>query len=107
MLQLKEIKCGKKGCSKCPHGFYVYAYWRQNNKIRSKYLGKVGDPETQRKVDELAKDHPRVTAEYETMYLESTPGVKEKILKGINTPLSECQEDNIKESVSNANAAAK
>lgn len=40
--QLKWIKCGKKNCGECPHGPYVYAYWRseKTGKVRSKYLGK-------------------------------------------------------------------
>jgi antitoxin YefM len=29
----------------------------------------------------------------ETMYLSSIPGMKEKIIKGLNTPLDECVED--------------
>lgn len=30
----------------------------------------------------------------ETIYLSSIPGMKEKITKGLNTPLDECVEDN-------------
>jgi antitoxin YefM len=29
----------------------------------------------------------------ETLYLSSIPGMREKLLKGINTPLEECVED--------------
>lgn len=29
----------------------------------------------------------------ETLYLDSVPGMKEKIIKGLNTPLDECVED--------------
>lgn len=29
----------------------------------------------------------------ETLYLDSIPGIKEKIKKGLNTPLEECIED--------------
>lgn len=29
----------------------------------------------------------------ETVYLDSIPGMKEKIIKGLNTPLDECLED--------------
>jgi hypothetical protein len=65
MLQLKKIKCGKKGCSKCPHGYYTYAYWKENGKTKSKYIGKYGDPKTQNKIYELANDYPRVINEYE------------------------------------------
>jgi hypothetical protein len=34
------VKCGKAGCKKCPHGPYRYAYWRENGKLRKRYLGK-------------------------------------------------------------------
>ncbi|MDD4503302.1 MAG: type II toxin-antitoxin system Phd/YefM family antitoxin [Clostridiaceae bacterium] len=30
----------------------------------------------------------------ETMYLSSIPGMRDKIVKGLNTPLDECVEDN-------------
>lgn len=30
----------------------------------------------------------------ETIYLSGIPGIKEKIIKGLNTPLDECVEDN-------------
>ena len=30
----------------------------------------------------------------ETMYLNNIPGMREKIIKGLNTPLDECIEDN-------------
>jgi hypothetical protein len=33
------IKCGKISCSSCPHGPYHYAYWKNNGKLKKKYLG--------------------------------------------------------------------
>lgn len=39
--QAKYIKCGKEGCSKCPHGPYIYAFWREGGKIKSRYLGRL------------------------------------------------------------------
>lgn len=37
------IRCGKEGC-KCVrgelHGPYRYRYWRDNGRIKSKYMGK-------------------------------------------------------------------
>lgn len=33
------IKCGKTNCFTCPHGPYYYAYWKDNGKLRKKYLG--------------------------------------------------------------------
>jgi len=34
------VKCGKKGCTRCPHGPYWYAYWREGGKVRTQYIGK-------------------------------------------------------------------
>ena len=42
--QQKHIKCGKDVCHKCRdgkgHGPYWYAFWREGQKIRSRYIGK-------------------------------------------------------------------
>ncbi len=37
--RLESVKCGKRGCTKCPHGPYWYAYWREDGKVRSRYIG--------------------------------------------------------------------
>ena len=37
--RLESVKCGKPGCTKCPHGPYWYAYWREGGKVRSRYIG--------------------------------------------------------------------
>ena len=34
------VRCGKKGCTRCPHGPYWYAYWRERGRTRSRYVGK-------------------------------------------------------------------
>jgi hypothetical protein len=36
----QTVRCGKKGCSTCPHGPYWYAYWREDGRMKSKYIGK-------------------------------------------------------------------
>src|ERR687887_657939 len=38
--RLEPVKCGKQGCSRCPHGPYWYAYWREGGRMRSRYIGK-------------------------------------------------------------------
>lgn len=39
--QVKYIRCGKEGCSKCPHGPYIYAFWRsEGGRVKTEYLGK-------------------------------------------------------------------
>jgi hypothetical protein len=36
----ETVRCGKEGCTKCPHGPYWYAYWREDGRLRSRYIGK-------------------------------------------------------------------
>jgi hypothetical protein len=38
--RLENVRCGKEGCSRCPHGPYWYAYWREDGRLRSRYIGK-------------------------------------------------------------------
>ena len=40
------VKCGKQGCTRCPHGPYWYAYWREDGRTRSRYVGKQLPAET-------------------------------------------------------------
>jgi hypothetical protein len=41
----QSVKCGKLDCRSCPHGPYWYAYWREDGKARSLYLGKLDERE--------------------------------------------------------------
>lgn len=38
--RLETVRCGKPGCSRCPHGPYWYAYYREGGKLRSRYIGR-------------------------------------------------------------------
>lgn len=38
-VRLKEVRCGKPNCKKCPHQIYAYAQYRQGKKVTEKYLG--------------------------------------------------------------------
>lgn len=38
--RLETVKCGKEGCRSCPHGPYWYAYYREGDKLRSRYIGR-------------------------------------------------------------------
>ena len=40
--RLEAVRCGKPGCSRCPHGPYWYAYYREGGKLRSRYIGREG-----------------------------------------------------------------
>lgn len=37
----QRVRCGKRGCTRCPHGPYWYAYWREGGRLRSRYVGKT------------------------------------------------------------------
>ncbi|HEY7705514.1 MAG TPA: hypothetical protein VID03_11895 [Acidimicrobiia bacterium] len=44
-LRPQMVKCGKPGCRSCPHGPYWYAYWTDQGKRRSRYVGRLLDPD--------------------------------------------------------------
>lgn len=41
----QPVYCKKTECHKCPHGPYLYARWRDLDKIRAIYIGKSIPPE--------------------------------------------------------------
>lgn len=47
----EHVRCGKERCTRCPHGPYWYAYWREGGRVRSRYIGKhppeIGGPRAQ------------------------------------------------------------
>ena len=36
----ERVRCGRPTCTRCPHGPYWYAYWREKGRLRSRYIGK-------------------------------------------------------------------
>ena len=36
----ERVRCGRATCTRCPHGPYWYAYWREGGRLRSRYIGK-------------------------------------------------------------------
>lgn len=42
-LRKQMVRCGKDGCTKCPHGPYWYAYWTEDGRRRSRYVGRLLD----------------------------------------------------------------
>lgn len=42
----EQVRCGRDGCGTCPHGPYWYAYWREDGRTRSQYIGRrrAGEP---------------------------------------------------------------
>jgi hypothetical protein len=45
-LRQQQVRCGKSGCTKCPHGPYWYAYWTEDGKRRSRYIGRLLEEES-------------------------------------------------------------
>lgn len=45
-LRQQQVRCGKVGCTKCPHGPYWYAYWTENGRRRSRYIGRLLEEES-------------------------------------------------------------
>ncbi|RIK09433.1 MAG: hypothetical protein DCC49_06175 [Acidobacteria bacterium] len=39
-VRSQRVRCSKPSCTRCPHGPYWYAYWREGGRARSRYLGK-------------------------------------------------------------------
>lgn len=37
----KMIRCGRPGCTRCPHGPYKYLEIREGKKVKTVYLGKA------------------------------------------------------------------
>lgn len=63
--QLEYVKCGKERCKKCKkdgpgHGPYFYAYWREGDKVKKKYIGKqlpkTNDQDQDQDLEELIHD---------------------------------------------------
>ncbi|MGQ0847918.1 MAG: hypothetical protein ACT4OP_02130 [Actinomycetota bacterium] len=42
-LRSQMVRCGKPTCAACPHGPYWYAYWWDQGKRRSRYVGRLLD----------------------------------------------------------------
>ncbi len=40
-FRYETVRCGKENCSRCPHGPYWYAYWKEGGRTRSRYIGKT------------------------------------------------------------------
>jgi hypothetical protein len=36
----ETVKCGKPACTRCPHGPYWYAYWKEEGRTRKRYIGR-------------------------------------------------------------------
>ncbi len=39
-FRYETVRCGKENCSRCPHGPYWYAYWKEEGRTHSRYIGR-------------------------------------------------------------------
>ena len=42
-LRERTVRCGKRECTSCPHGPYWYAFWTEDGRRRSRYIGRLLD----------------------------------------------------------------
>lgn len=40
-LREQWVRCGKPSCTRCPHGPYWYAYWTEDGRRHTRYVGKL------------------------------------------------------------------
>ncbi len=52
--RLETVKCGKEGCKSCPHGPYWYAYYREGDRLKSRYIGRDLSPDQAAVPEELS-----------------------------------------------------
>jgi hypothetical protein len=48
----QQVRCGKR-CDACPHGPYWYAYWTEDGRQRSQYIGRMLPADVRRLVDAM------------------------------------------------------
>ena len=46
-LRRQWVRCGKPTCTRCPHGPYWYAYWTENGRRRTRYVGKLTEEDSE------------------------------------------------------------
>lgn len=51
-FRYETVRCGKENCSRCPHGPYWYAYWKENGRTRSRYIGRTLPTAARKSYDE-------------------------------------------------------
>jgi hypothetical protein len=56
-IRQEYVKCGNPDCQN-PHGPYLYAYWKQDKKLKKRYVGKNFDDFRLRKLAKEIKLRP-------------------------------------------------
>lgn len=44
-FRLEAVRCGKTSCTRCPHGPYWYAHWREAGRRHRRYIGRDLPPD--------------------------------------------------------------
>jgi hypothetical protein len=52
------VRCGRSGCTTCPHGPYWYAHWNEDGRRRKRYIGRQLPGE---ELETVVPDLPPVT----------------------------------------------
>ena len=50
-IRIREVRCGKPNCKKCPHKVYAYLRYRQGRHVKEKYLGVARGIKTKKQFD--------------------------------------------------------
>lgn len=80
-IRQEYVKCGNPDCTK-EHGPYLYAYWKENKKLKKKYVGKSWDDYYDRKgtkalMEATGGEHTiREWKKYEFIHKEADKGNK-------------------------------
>jgi hypothetical protein len=72
-IEKQYVKCGKPQCQK-KHGPYLYAYWKEGNKTKSKYIGKNLEYFMDRKIAKEQDLRPSVFRKYVFIRQEASRG---------------------------------
>jgi len=70
--QLEHVLCGKAKCRKL-HGPYWYAYWKRNNRLRKKYIGKRFAVVDRRLIDAQWLERPGVLGNPSSSSIDKLP----------------------------------
>jgi len=63
-IRIREVRCGKPNCKKCPHKAYAYLRYRQGEKVKEKYLGVAREAQRQEyNPEKIGKDIANIVEE--------------------------------------------
>jgi len=72
-IRREYTRCGKRGCEKL-HGPYLYAYWKQDKKLRKRYVGKKFEDFLDRQIAKGVKLRPSLYIKSKFIIQEASRG---------------------------------